>query len=358
MVPQGIKGYMGTSKTDASARRAKPPETAPSPSADPTRRNPSRRRQKERFCLLALEEVPTEVDRARTEVAARGLAFAGLPQDQASLARFPLTRTASADSVRSGSAFASPLKYGHSMKVGVYVDAFNLYYGVRKQVESVAPTPSWKWIDLRALAARYANWTGAGVERVVYCTARVNDPADPAQTQRQDWYLRALRQSGSVDLIEEGYYSSWAKESVMTQEASGTRTPTPLCDTAGAWQWSPELHLRRNGNGTMFATVRKREEKGSDVNVATHLMVDVLQGDVDAAIVISNDSDLALPIRIAREHVPVGLINPGPKPLAGALTGNSNDGVGRHWWRRLAVSDVLSSQLPDPVGGLHKPASW
>ena len=46
----------------------------------------------------------------------------------------------------------------------------------------------------------------------------------------------------------------------------------------------------------MLATVRKREEKGSDVNVATHLLVDVLTGAIDAAIVISNDSDLALPI--------------------------------------------------------------
>jgi hypothetical protein len=38
-----------------------------------------------------------------------------------------------------------------------------------------------------------------------------------------------------------------------------------------------------------------REEKGSDVNVAAHLLLDVLGGTVDGALVISNDSDLRFP---------------------------------------------------------------
>ena len=42
----------------------------------------------------------------------------------------------------------------------------------------------------------------------------------------------------------------------------------------------------------LMATVRMREEKGSDVNVATHLLADVFTGEVEAAMVISNDSDL------------------------------------------------------------------
>ncbi|WP_369045761.1 NYN domain-containing protein [Sinomonas sp. P10A9] len=213
------------------------------------------------------------------------------------------------------------------MRVGVYIDGFNLYYGGRAHFGS---DPGWKWIDLRALAAGYATWQGSQIDRVVYCTARANDPADPTHTQRQDFYLRALILHGSVDVIEEGYYASWAKESVMTVEPSGTRSPTVLRDPHRQYQWTPGLGIRRNGEGALFATVRKREEKGSDVNVATHLLADVLQRHVDAAIVISNDSDLALPIRIAREHVPVGVINPGKKPLAGALKGLPDDGVGRH----------------------------
>ncbi|WP_147915896.1 NYN domain-containing protein [Ruania zhangjianzhongii] len=243
------------------------------------------------------------------------------------------------------------------MRVGAYIDGFNLYYGGRSHL-GVAGT-GWKWMNLRALVSWYARWRDAEVHRVVYCTARVNDPDDLNQTQRQALYLDALRAYGSVDVIEEGYYSSWAKEQVMTHDPPGTRSPTPFRDAAATFSWSPELRLRRNHAGLMFATVRKREEKGSDVNVATHLLTDVLTGAVDAAIVISNDSDLALPIRTARNYVPVGVINPQKsKPLAGALKGNPSDGVGRHWWVRLETEALQQCQMPDRVGSISKPPTW
>lgn len=77
---------------------------------------------------------------------------------------------------------------------------------------------------------------------------------------------------------------------------------------------------------TFMASVARREEKGSDVNVASHLLIDVLTRRVDAAVVISNDSDLAYPIGVAREHVPVGLINPTKGVRAGKLAGTPTDG--------------------------------
>jgi len=63
------------------------------------------------------------------------------------------------------------------------------------------------------------------------------------------------------------------------------------------------------------------EEKGSDVNVAAHLLLDVLGGAVDAAVLISNSSDLAFPVKAARLRVPVGLVNPRDTPTAGVLQG-------------------------------------
>jgi hypothetical protein len=101
-----------------------------------------------------------------------------------------------------------------------------------------------------------------------------------------------------------------------------------------------------------------REEKGSDVNVGSHLLLDVLGGTVDAAIVITNDSDLRLPIQQARDRVPVGTVNPSPGRLAGALKGGPDDGVGRHWWCRLTAADIRHHQLPNPCGDLWKPGPW
>jgi uncharacterized LabA/DUF88 family protein len=101
-----------------------------------------------------------------------------------------------------------------------------------------------------------------------------------------------------------------------------------------------------------------REEKGSDVNVATHLLLDVFSQAVDAAIVVSNDSDLKLPVQRVRTQVSVGVINPGAKPVAGGLKSASGYGVGGHWSRTLSDTDYRAHQLADPVGNLTKPQAW
>jgi hypothetical protein len=67
---------------------------------------------------------------------------------------------------------------------------------------------------------------------------------------------------------------------------------------------------RRGGPKTV--EVIKDEEKGSDVNLATYLIIDAVRKDCDLAVVVSNDSDLCEPIRIVKDEfrIPVGLLNP------------------------------------------------
>ncbi len=57
--------------------------------------------------------------------------------------------------------------------------------------------------------------------------------------------------------------------------------------------------------------VLKTEEEGSDVNLATLLLKDGFQGLYDVAVVISNDSDLVLPIEMVKTELgkPVGVLN-------------------------------------------------
>jgi hypothetical protein len=160
--------------------------------------------------------------------------------------------------------------------------------------------------------------------------------------------------------------------------------PTQQCAAArrgsftfASWIWTsgrhaPSILISRRARGRArdvlhmcyFSMVRigvyidgfNREEKGSDVNVAAHLLLDVLGGAVDGALVISNDSDLRFPVEQARQHVPIGVVNPSRNYLAGDLRGTAGSGAGRHWWARLTSGDLKAHQLPDrldpPMAGL------
>ncbi|MFH9496236.1 hypothetical protein ACH4L9_12385 [Streptomyces globisporus] len=242
------------------------------------------------------------------------------------------------------------------MRVGVYVDAYNVYYGGRGMCGR--GTAGWRWLDVRGLAttlvAQRTDWPGATVERIIYCTARIDASTNASGHRDQDIYLKALSASGSVDHIEYGKYAYRVKQA-----------PLAIKDQRGrpqlvAPQWP--IVVQSGGvpctNAVFMVSYANREEKGSDVNVASHLLLDILTGAVDAAIVISNDSDLSFPLREARNRVPVGLINPSRNHLAGDLRGAPSDGVGRHWWRPLTPTDFTSHQLSDPVQKYARPQDW
>lgn len=242
------------------------------------------------------------------------------------------------------------------MRVGVYIDGFNLYFGARGHCGR--GKPGWRWLDLRALAAslitRPANWSGAVLDRVVYCTARIDQRTNPSGAADQAVYLRALKVSGSVDHIEYGNFTYGVRHAPLAV-IGPTRRPVLV---------TPDWPIRIEESGvslpsaTFMASVADREEKASDVNVATHLLTDVLRRQVDAAVVISNDSDLRLPLKRARQLVPVALVNPTVRQLAGHLRLDVTEGVGGHWTHKLVARDYRACQLPDPAKGDAKPQGW
>ncbi len=244
------------------------------------------------------------------------------------------------------------------MRVGAYVDAYNLYYGGRHRCGR--GTPGWRWLDVRALVERLVadqtGWAGAHVATVKYCTARVDAVTNPSAHADQDIYLKALVATRSVDWIEYGNYVARTKTALVATDGPGKRHP--VIHTS---KW-PLMVQDSSGQAVQDARFMVRylhlEEKGSDVNVASHLLLDILQGSVDAAVVVSNDSDLAFPVRSARQLVPVGLVNPRGEYFAGDLTGEKTDGVGNHWWRRMKDGLYRQYQLPNPAGGYTKPAGW
>lgn len=243
------------------------------------------------------------------------------------------------------------------MRVGIYVDAFNLYYGGRYSCGR--STAGWRWIDIRGLAidliGRRRDWAGAFVDRVVYCTARIDGADNPDGHRDQDIYLKALVAAGAVDHIEYGKYIAKVRPLPL---ATKDRRGRPLITTS-AWPVMVQADDGSDVSGAKFlVSVAMREEKGSDVNVASHLLIDSAAGAIDAAVVISNDSDLRLPIAHARTIVPLGLVNPTPSQLAGDLRGQATDGARRHWWAQLTNGDFRAHQLADPVGPYSKPQGW
>lgn len=245
-------------------------------------------------------------------------------------------------------------------RVGVYVDAFNVYYGGRALCGR--GTPGWRWLDIVGLATDLISpqiWPNSVVTTVAYCTALRDRKGDPSSLADQQTYIGALREHSDTVSVTDGKYVPRLKAGVLV-DATG-RKPRRV-SSPGAAQlpgWLPVREIAGPaGRAELLASVSTFEEKGSDVNVASHLLIDVLTNRIDAAMVFSNDSDLGFPVQQARERVPVATINPGVSPTVIDLRGNASSGVGRHWWRRLSPADFHNNQLPDQVGLYAKPPGW
>jgi len=105
--------------------------------------------------------------------------------------------------------------------------------------------------------------------------------------------------------------------------------------------------------------VVKTEEKGTDVNIATYILLDAFRRDCDLTVVISNDADLAEPMRILTTEFnqPVGLVNPFSGHPCREL------GMLHSVFRRRIRNQVLREcQLPgklrDGTGIIHRPPEW
>ena len=158
------------------------------------------------------------------------------------------------------------------MKTNVYIDGLNLYYG------AVRGTP-YKWLDVGKLCSRVLP-PYASLNRIRYFTAVVKSrPDDPHAPVRQATHFRALGTIPNLT-IHEGQFRSNERLVRLVHPIEGLGRTT----------------IKR-------ALVQKDEEKGSDVNLASWLLIDGFRRDFQSALVISNDSDLVEPIRFVRQEL-------------------------------------------------------
>ena len=203
-------------------------------------------------------------------------------------------------------------------KVNVYVDGFNLYYGALK-------TTPYKWLDLLRLCQ--ALLPSDTIQSIKYFTARVSArPTNPTSAHDQGLYIRALKTTPVT--IKYGHFITHS----VPMYLSGVTPPQKV--------W-----------------VDKTEEKGSDVNLASHLLREAFLKQFEVAVLISNDSDLAEPVRIVAEELkfPVGIINPHQyhsKELQRYA----------RFVKRIRQGHLLASQFPatiqDAKGSFSKPVGW
>jgi hypothetical protein len=220
------------------------------------------------------------------------------------------------------------------MDTTVYIDGFNLYYRLLKN------RPAIKWVNPAALARRILPRNN--ITKIRYFTARVSGRLDPDAPHRQQLYLDALSTVPEVEIhygtfLEVKKYAGLVKPQLDTSVRENKMPFLPWPDVAYVW---------------------KTEEKGSDVNLATYLLLDAFENRFEVAAVLSNDSDLIEPIRVTRSRLgkPVGLLSPVNNPqveLRGAAT----------FLRHVRPADGVACQFPNPVvltdgTQVYKHPSW
>lgn len=209
------------------------------------------------------------------------------------------------------------------MRTIVYVDGFNLYYGAVKGT-------NYKWLNILTLCQLLLPRNE--IVKIKYFTALVTGrPSDPDQPNRQLLYLRALQTIPDLEII----YGHFLAHEVIMHLAH----PVP--------------------GGPKNAQVIKTEEKGSDVNIAAHMVNDGHRGRYNVAVIISNDSDLAEPVKIVRNelHLPVGVLNPSPDDHPSQQLRKCASFV-----KPIRQGVLAASQFPymleDANGQFHKPSTW
>ena len=214
-------------------------------------------------------------------------------------------------------------------KTIVYIDGFNLYYGLLRNSQN-------KWLDVVAFANTLLPRPDEhDILAVKYFTARVNyDPAEPTTQMRQAAYLSALAAYSPELSIIEGYYKRFRARYPFAKE------PCKSCDKVSV------------------ATVWKTEEKRSDVNIASQMFIDHMERNFDCIVLVSGDTDLIAPLYYLKKRTGKSIIvfNPHERPSEELRAVST---YYKHIPRGLPAKCQLSDTVITPNGRtIHRPAAW
>jgi uncharacterized LabA/DUF88 family protein len=208
----------------------------------------------------------------------------------------------------------------------VYIDGFNFYYAAFRR----SSFADYKWLDLVGFCEKALPRND--IELVRFFTARLDPSRGRAgQRSRQDVYLNALTMLPRLT-IHFGEFVEHAKRQRFVHPPAG---------------------------GPRAAEVWVPEEKGSDVNLASYLLLDAFRGAFDVAVVISNDADLLEPVRMVREELgrTVGVLRVEGGQRRCIFSGRAD------FIRTVRRGHFAAAQLPQELTDSHgrrivKPREW
>ena len=223
--------------------------------------------------------------------------------------------------------------------VNIYVDSFNLYHGLLERGPGGrAPDKESgrRWLNLvsvsKAMSDKHFGEKKSKIGKVYLFTAPVESaPEDKQMPRRQESLFRALKHAG-VEIVF-GHFSKHIRSMKAVH-------PSEL----------------KSENFNSWIEVWGKEEKRSDVNLAAYMVRDAAKGKMDAAILISHDTDFKGAVDIVRKDFDkeVYIVNLEGNELPPALR-RAGSGV-----LELTDSLVKNHQFPDKIPGttIHKPAKW
>lgn len=192
-------------------------------------------------------------------------------------------------------------------RVAVYIDGFNLFYGLRDRGWT-----RYYWLDVLSLAGRLLR-PGQTLGAVRYFTARVMpDASDPGKQDRQNTYLDALATLRGLSM-HYGYF-------------------VPRRD--------------------------RYEEKMTDVNIAVEMLCDAHADTFDTAILVSADGDLTGAVLAVRDRCHKQVViafPPGRRSNQLRRAAAHVTAIGADTLRNSQLPDVVRSAAGYP---LRRPASW
>lgn len=211
--------------------------------------------------------------------------------------------------------------------VMVYVDGSALYKGMLQH-----EFQQYKWLDLETLAQRlFPHRDVVGVKCFTAALKPLTD--NPGIGQRQQIYWRALRTT-NVEIIEGKF--------------SFVRQCLPV---------HPEA-LDSDGR-VVTVRVKRPEEKGSDVALASHLIVDAMEYRADSYAVVTNDSDLVPPMQLlSARGKSIALVS-----VAKERYNKAFESAGVETVRQIRRGTLAASQFPPTLRDhdgrtIRKPPSW